>query len=357
MSAAEKTEKPTPRRLREARRKGQIAVSRDLAGAVAFAAGLAALGATAESSVDLVRLGLRDAIDAATAVDPRLDLAEAATRIDDALASIARITLPVAGATAAAGALAAALETRGLVATALLQPKLERLDPIKGIKRLFSARTAVEFLKSWAKLLLVAAAIFAVCASHAGDLAGATLAGGSAPLALAWIVTRDAALATAGVLFAVGGADVLLQKRLHLRDLRMSRDEVRRDHKEEEGDPLIKGARREAHREIALTQMIAATRTASVLVVNPTHYAAALLYDESCNAPRVVAKGAGHAARQIRRAAESSGVAVVRNRPLARALVRLPVGTEIPEPLFEAVAEILAYVGETVAAERPEAAR
>lgn len=343
-SAAERTEQPTARRLRDARGKGQVAVSRDLSSAAAFAAGIAALVATAPGAVDALAADLLASVERASTAD-ELATSDAISAVERVVWLVARASLPVGLAALVAGAAVGALQTHGLVAASALTPKLDRLDPIRGIKRLFQARTAVELVKTWLKVAVAATAVASAAIGHRDALSGVASAGPDALLAIAATIARDGAARAAIALGLVAAADLVAQRRLHLRELRMTRDEVRRDQKEDEGDPHVKSARRQTHREIAAEQMIVAATTATLVTVNPTHLAVALHYDDHGDAaPRVVAKGRGRLARRIRRAAEGAGVRVVEDRPLARSLFRVPVECEIPEALYEAVAELLALV-------------
>ncbi len=345
-SSAEKSERPTPRRLREARRKGQIPVGRDLIASASFAAAVAALALGFHWLAASVRGLLVDAIGRATST-PRFELPDAIGSLDDAMWRVAWATVPVAGSAVAAGVLAGALQTACALSASSLAPKAERLDPVAGVKRLFALRTGVELAKTWSKLLLVAVAVATAVYGHRNALLGWLASGGDGALAVVLEIAKSAAFRSAFLLLGAGAADILVQHRLHERELRMTKDEVRRDHKDEEGDPHIRNARKQAHREIATHRMTEATRTASFVAVNPTHLATAVLYDETKDeAPRVVAKGSGDVARRIRRAAESAGVRVVYDKPLARALFRVPLDGEIPESLYTAVAEVLAYVRE-----------
>lgn len=276
-----------------------------------------------------------------------VDVLSASSAIEGAIWTILTIALPIGLAALAGGVIVTLLQTQCLVTGSSLTPKLERLDPIAGLKRLVAARTVVEFAKTWAKVIVIAAAAsFSIFGEGlAGLVASSWTQPGDAMLVGARIAVM-AALAVAVASVGIGGADVLLQRWLHARDLRMTKDEVRRDHKEEEGDPHVKQARKQIHREMALSTMLRATRSASFVAVNPTHLAVAVAYDESRDeAPRVVAKGAGEIAKRIRREAERSRVRVVRNKPLARALFGVPVTAEIPEELYIAVAETIAFVG------------
>jgi flagellar biosynthesis protein FlhB len=147
------------------------------------------------------------------------------------------------------------------------------------------------------------------------------------------------------VFLLVGAGDYFLQRFLYLKEMRMTKQEVKQEFKESEGDPHIKGARRRLHHEILARNMVSAVRGANVVVVNPTHVAVALKYDDALmDAPTVVAKGAGPLAAQIRRVAEESKVPIMRDVPLARTLFDLEVDAEVPEELYEAVAVVLRWV-------------
>jgi flagellar biosynthesis protein FlhB len=345
-SSAERSERPTPRRLRDARRRGQIATSRDLTSTVSFAAGALALWLAMPRIGALMRGAIGSAVRLAFETD-RFDAVDAAGGLGDALSHVLTAVLPVAVPALAAGSIVAAIQARGAVSVGTLAPKPERLDPAAGLKRLVAARTAVELVKTWLKVAVVLGALVSAVLDRRGELGGWLAVQGEGAFALVLEVAWSAAVRSAALLAVASAADVLVQRRLHERDLRMTKDEVRRDSKEEEGDPHVRSARRQAHREIAMQQMIDAARTATFVAVNPTHLAAAVRYSEgSDDAPRVVAAGKGEVARRIRRAAEDAGVRVVPNRPLARALVRVRVDEEIPESLYAAVAEVLAFLSE-----------
>lgn len=347
-SSSERTEPPSPRRLREARRRGQVAVSRDLASALGFACALAALIASLPSMRRTLASSVGAAIDRAEHVGALTPLA-ASTAINEAIWAVLQLSLPVGIAAMTGGVLLTLLQTRGLVTAASFALKAERLNPLSGIKRLVAHRTLVELGKTWVKLFsIAAAALWAVTGEGLRGLVHSAWTDPGDALVIGARVSLNAACAVAAASIAIGGVDVLLQRWLHARDLRMTKDEARRDHKEDEGDPQVKQARKQLHRELALSTMLRATRTASFVAVNPTHLAVAVTWNEDQDdAPRIVAKGAGEIARRIRREGERSGVRIVRDKPLARALFALPVETEIPEALYLAVAETLAFIAET----------
>jgi type III secretion protein U len=330
----DRTEQPTPKRLREARRRGEVAVSRELTAAAALAGGLAAVAATGPRLAGSLAHGLEVAL-----ASPAADL-DAAAVLRGAAGSVLALALPPLAAAAAAAALAGALQARFNVAPAALAPRLDRVDPFRGLRRLLApAQLAFAVLGLGKAAVLAAVAVAWLRASArplaalAGAAAGALWAAAPLLAGLAWRLAATAAL--------LGLLDLALARRRHLRALRMTRDEVRREHKEDEGDPSHRAERRRRHR--ALLEAGPVSR-ATVVVVNPTHVAVALRHDRAeGGAPVVVAKGAGRAAAAIRSAARRAAVPIVRDVPLARALHRLAdLGDEIPEELYEAAAAVLA---------------
>jgi flagellar biosynthesis protein FlhB len=331
-----RTEEPTPRRLREARRRGEVARSADLGAAAALAGGLAALAVVGPDLLRDVARELRSrlALAAGGAADPAAAVAAAG-------ALLLRLALPVGGAAAAAAAAAGAWQAGFAVVPAALRPRPGRLDPGAGLRRLCApasaARAGLGVLKA-ATLAGVCAAWWSGAAASVGELPRAS---GSAALAAAGPLLTPLALRLALAVAALGAADLVVERARWRKALRMTRDEVRRERREDEGDPAPRAERRRRHR--ALLEAAPLAR-ATVVVVNPTHVAVALRHDRAGGgAPRVLAKGAGAAAARIRSAARRAGVPVVRDPPLARALHRLAeIGDEIPEELYEAAAVVLA---------------
>jgi flagellar biosynthesis protein FlhB len=335
--SGERTEAPSPRRLREARRRGQVGASAELTGACALAGGLGALAlggdAVAAELARAIRAALSDAV---------LSPAPPAAALLAAGGALLRAALlPCAG--ALGGALAAGLLQSGfLFAPGALAPRLERLDPVAGLRRLFSLAQ----LGTAALGLARAAALLAVGALWLRGALPSVVGLARLEPGVAWRALPSLlglALRLALVLVAFGVLDLARARRRHTRSLRQTRDEARREHREDEGDPALKGERRRAHRNLAEAGPVA---RATVVVVNPTHLAVALRHERGGpDAPRVLAKGAGRAAARIRSAARRAGVPVVRDVPLAQALHRLvEVGEELPEELFEAAAAVLAHL-------------
>ena len=333
-----RTEQPTPRRLREARRRGEVAHSRDLSGALALLAGLAALAASGPAAARHLARLVRAGVEAA----PRGEVPPLGALLD-ALGAVAAASLPACAAAFLGAAAAGALQAGALFAPEALAFRWDRLDPVRGLRRLVSPAQLVQIglrLAEVAVALLLAARRLAATAQALSQLPRLDPAGAAAvaapPLrALAWELSA--------LLLAFGLVDLGIQRRRHRRALMMTREEVRRDQREEEGDPRLRAERERLRRAAAQAGPVA---RAACVVVNPTHLAVALGHQPgSDEAPRVLAKGAGDEAARIRAAARRAGVPVVHDVPLARALFRLAeVGEAIPEDLFEAAAAVLAHV-------------
>lgn len=333
---SEKTEEPTPQRLRKAREDGDSGVSVQAASAVGFLVAVAlvppAVVALAERSASLLRGAIERAGDAA----PTTPSSEAL------LPTVVWLVAPVLVAAGATSAIVQLVQAGGSFATKKLGPSLDRLDLVQGAKnlvsttRLFSVFRALLFGGVVVYLAYGALrAALADLAHLAGRLGYVGLVAGT----LGGTLAKRAAL----VGLALGAIDLFVTRRQWLSRLKMSKEEIKREHKESEGDPQLKAARERAHHEMLAAAAVANVKNATVVVVNPTHLACALRYDaeEGDAAPVVVASGEGDLAKQIVEAARAYGVPVLRDVPLARALLELEIGGEIPEDLYEAVAEIL----------------
>lgn len=335
-----RTERPTPRRLREARRRGEVACSRDLSGALALLAGLTALAAGGPAAARRLARLARAAAEAA----PRGEVPPLGALLD-ALGAMAAASLPACAAAFLAAAGAGILQVGARFTPEALAPRWERLDPMRGLRRLASPAQLVHLglrLAQLALALLVAARRLAGAAQALSQLPRldptAAAAVAAPPLrALVWEL--------GALLVALGLLDLALQHRRHRRALMMTREEVRRDQRQEEGDPRLRAERDRLRRAAFQAGPVAG---ATCVVVNPTHLAVALGHQRgSDEAPRVLAKGSGGEAARIRAAARRAGVPVVHDVALARALFRLAgVGEAVPEELFQAAAVVLAQVYE-----------
>ena len=335
---SEKTEQPSAKRLREARRKGQIPRSRLLSSSVVTFGGL--LGLTASAPAGFARLKDWTA---------RLMLYQEPTGAGEEAVWVMALLMGPALGGALLASLVVSVATVGFeLNTEHVTPKLDRINPAEGLKKLFSVKTLVEV----GKALLVAAVVVWLCWSAAEEagpdvLRSAWLEG---TLGLEHALGRLGPLAVrlACVLVVLGVGDYALARRGHVKDLMMTREEVKREHKESEGDPRHKSHRRAMHRQLSAGGPARGVQKASVVVVNPTHIAVALRYaTEECEAPYLVAKGREADALALRREAERLGVSVVRDVPLARSLIHYDVGEEIPEELYQAAAAVLRVAQES----------
>lgn len=343
-SDQEKTEQPTEKRLRETREKGDVPRSRDLSGALVVLAGVAALMNGAHAAFlharQIFSLGLdypREALFSDELPGRALHAA-----LHEALGLFG----PVAAATLLA-VFAAPLLLGGIGFSAeALQPKFERLDPIKGLGKIFAMRGLVELGKALLKLLFIGAVLLLLLRHWQGQLQatgrGSVMAGITQSISL----LGNAALWFGSILALIGALDAGYQKFDHGKRLRMSKQEIRDEMKDSEGNPELKGRIRQVQQMQSRRRMMEELPRADVVVVNPSHFAVALVYDDGgMGAPRVVAKGVDLLAQQIRTVAASHRIPLVEAPPLARALyATTELGQEIPAALFVAVAQVLAYV-------------
>ena len=329
---SEKSHPPSSKRLRDARRKGQIPRSRLLSSGAVTLGGL--FGFLSAAPAGFLRLENWTA---------RLLLHQEATGIWVESVWLLALLAGPALAGAFLAAIVVTVGTTGLeVNTSHLMPRLERLNPFEGLKKLFSIRSLVEVSKA-----LLVAAVVALIVWNEAEAAGPDV------LRSAWMegtgafeffLVRLAPLLTrlGWVLVLLGLGDYALARRRHIKDLMMTHEEVKREHKESEGDPHHKAQRKALQHQIAQGGPARGVQKASVVVVNPTHVAVALRYDsKECDAPYLVAKGREADALALRRQAERLGISVVRDVPLARSLIHYDVGEEIPEELYKAAAAVL----------------
>jgi len=343
-SDLEKTEPASARRLEKAREEGQVVRSRELASVIMLMSGLAALwtlGGLLGRKLDTVmHAALR--FDPAVAFDPARMLARSGLLVAESLL----VLLPLLGLMAVAAFAAPLLLGGWQFSTKGLMPDFARLSPAKGLGRMFSAHALVEFAKAVGKALLVGSvAAWALWRQLPESVALMQAPVHEALLHLLEMVLRCCA-AVAASLVLIAAIDVPWQFWEYFRKLRMTKEEVRQEHKEAEGNPQIKGRIRQMQRAVARRRMMAQVPKADVVVTNPTHFAVALRYDEGrMGAPRVVAKGMGEVASRIRALADEHRVPMLSAPPLARALHRhVELDHEIPAGLYTAVAEVLAWV-------------
>ena len=343
-SDLEKTEPASPRRLEQAREEGDVPRSRELATCtVLLAAGLG-LWFSGEGLMRRLDHMLTSGLtfDREQAFDFNLLLMRLVPSVGDVLIGLA----PLAGILILVALGSPLLIGGWLFTSKSLQPNFSRMNPISGISNMFSARALVELIKAIGKTLLVGSIAWMVVASQIDEmltLATEPLASGGAHLGQLLLAGF---IAIVSGLVVIALIDAPYQMWHYANKLKMTREEVRQESKESDGDPQVKARIRQMQREMAKRRMMAEVPTADVVVTNPTHYAVALKYTEGkMRAPTVVAKGADEVAARIRELAAEHKVAMLEAPPLARALYRhTEIGDEIPSALYTAVAEVLAYV-------------
>ena len=340
----DRTEQPTQKRLDEARKGGQVPRSRELTtAAVVLVAGMGLRFSGAGMSAGfaaLMKSGLT--LSREQALDENLLLPNLVALAKQGLLA----TAPIFGLTLAAALLSPlAIGGWNMSFTALV-PNFERLNPVAGLQRVFSVRGLAELLKAYAKFLLVGVIAIIFLRAKSPEL----LSLGNEPLNVAMAhavtLTGSALLALSGSLAIIAGVDVPLTLRQYLNQLRMSRQEVRQEHRESDGSPEIKGRIRRLQQDLARRRMLQEVPKADVVITNPTHYSVALRYDEKrMRAPIVVAKGVDEVAANIRKIAVENKVPVFEAAPLARVLFRdVDLNAEVPASLYVAVAQVLTYV-------------
>jgi flagellar biosynthesis protein FlhB len=329
--ASDKGEKPTARRLRRAREQGDGPRSAALAQAVGFVVALA-LTPAAVSTL---------AVEAGGLLRAAIERPDQPLGPSELVLAVVSLTVPIVLATAAACAASHLVQTGGALAGARIVPSLDRLNPLSGLRQLTNAERAFGVLRALTAALFVGYFTCRTLVSFAPDIAfgiGEPASAGALAAALGQRVAWGAALFGLGL----GALDLAVVHRGFLRRHRMTREEVERERRESEGDPRLKAARRRAHREVLSGSTVNAVERATVLIVRGAALAVALSYDEERDrAPRILALGEGDLAARMIEAARARGVPCVRDAAVAGALGELAPGDEIPEALYEAVAEIL----------------
>ena len=342
-SDLERTEEATPRRLEKAREEGQVARSLELTTftvLLAAAAGILFLGAgLMDKLLKIMKSGM--VVERELAFQPELMLVRLYHLTIEGLISMA----PLLFLLLVVAFFAPMLLSGWMFSTKALIPKFERIDPIKGFGRIFSVHSLVELIKAILKTLIIGGVAALVIWSNKDTV----MALMTLPVDLGVSRTGDflamSFLLIIGAMILVVAIDIPYKIWEHAKQLRMTKEEVRKEFKESEGDPFVKARIRSIQREAARRRMMAEVPKADVIVTNPTHYAVALRYQSNMRAPKVVAKGVHLLAARIREIAQENRIPILEAPPLARALYHhAELESEIPEKLYTAVAEVLAYV-------------
>lgn len=342
--AGEKTEPATPRRREEVRKKGQVAKSIDLNSAVVLLAAILSLYFLAPSLMRVLVDFTRSYLENSASID--VDSASLQTLFLSAGLYVAGFFGPFMALIFTAALLSNVVQVGFQLSGYPIAPRIEKLNPVAGLQRMFSARAFVELIKAIFKVLIVGAIAFITIRSQFERL----LALANTDVWGAWAffgqLTFILGMRIAIAFLLLGLIDYGFQRYQFEQDIKMTKEEVRQEIKDFEGDPQIRARIRRVRRQMAMNRMMAEVPRAHVVVTNPTFLAIALRYDmEKMRAPVVVAKGARLMADRIREKAAESGVPIVQNAPLAQVLFKtVEIGMPIPETLYKAVAEVLAYV-------------
>lgn len=339
--SGDRTEKPTPKRLRDARKDGDVPKSRELTSTALVLAWLL-----------MIMLGMPmihsrlDGLFNEVMLDFNLPFNQALRHSGIATLEVFLwLTVPFLLGAMAIGVVVEFLQVGPVFAPKKVKPDASRLNPAEGIKKLFSQQNLVEVLKALAKSCLLVGLFVWVLRSLIGDFVLLPYAPPEALGEAHWVAVKRLAAGVLFVFFFVSVLDAFYQRFAFTKKMRMSRRDIRQELKDNEGDPMVKGRRRQLHQEWSQQNTLAGVRKASVVVTNPTHLAIAIRYEPGeDDLPIIVAKGEDHQAALIRQAAEEAGVPIMRNVTLARGLYeQVEVDEFLPNDFFEAVAELLRW--------------
>ncbi|MCR5673925.1 MAG: flagellar biosynthesis protein FlhB [Lachnospiraceae bacterium] len=346
----EKTEPATQKKLSDARKEGQVAKSKELVQSFSLLALFLVLklwaGSLGTNFMNAFRLNYSRMKEMTTLVDGEISIKDFCRLLNSNVLRMGIMVAPIFLAAVAIAFILDIWQVKWNPTTKPLRPKLSKLNPIKGFKRIFSASKLIELLKSLVKLVLIGYLAFSTIKDEMGLLFA--LYDMSLITAISSIgnIAINLGIKVSALYIVIGFADYGYQKWKFSEDMKMTKQEVKDEWKNAEGDPKIKGKQRQRMMEASRRRMMAAVPSADVVITNPTHFAVAIKYDVNVfDAPYIVAKGEDFLAARIREAAEQAGVEIVENKPLARMLYyNVDLGSPIPPELYQTVAEILAAI-------------
>ncbi len=345
--AGEKTEDASPRRRQDARKKGTVAKSQDLIGALALLACSFLLPGVIQNFATSLMIGLQGGL-----LRQPSDLSNGSLSryIGSILGPAVLSILPLIFGMMVVGLVANFGQVGFVLSAETLKPSFEKINPAAGLKRLFSRRSVVEGLKAMAKMTLFGYLVYAAISSEWGKIIGISYVTPIQAGVVLGNLMHTILIRVSMLWLSIAALDYFFQRKEVDRQLKMTKQELRQEMKEQEGSPEIKIAIAQRRRHLLRGGIARKVKLADVIITNPTHYAIAIQYDRSAmHAPMVVAKGQDFVALKMRELAKESGVPIVENKPLARALYKqCEAGDFVPRELFGSVAEVLAYVYKTV---------
>jgi flagellar biosynthetic protein FlhB len=342
--SGEKTEKATPKKREDARKKGQVAKSPDLSPAVSMTAFFLLLLLFGSSMFRIFQNIMRESLITYTTWEVNQENLGVIT--NQLMFEAIKIVGPVLGLALIVAIATNYMQVGWMFTTEPLKMKLEKLNPIEGAKRIFSLRSLVELCKSVLKISAGILVAYTILWNTKHELIQLSLKSIEAAVAFTADEIVTLGLFIGGLLVILAVMDYVYQRYEYEKSLRMSKQDIKDEHKQSEGDPLIKGKIRERQRSMAIRRMMQELPKADVVITNPTHFAVAIKYDATrMSAPTVIAKGQDYLALKIKEIAKKHRIVTMENKPLARALYsQVEIGQQIPEELFKAVAEVLAFV-------------
>jgi len=341
----EKTEVPTEKKRRESREEGQVAFSKELSSAALLAGIVLTLVATSPIILDAMRQ-LMSQIFRDLAQSEELSIDSIFTLSGEILSIILPAFAPFAAVIIFVGIFASVLQVGVLITFKAIAPKFNKISPLTGLKRLFSSQSLADFLKSMAKLIIVGFVGYLTYIDKITELNGLSVSTPESILIYNFTVVAEVAGKIVLALVAIAIFDYFYQRWHHEQQLMMTKQEVKDETKQTEGDPLLKARIRQIQREMSNARMMQEVPKADAVIVNPTHFSVAILYDRDVmTAPEVIAKGADHLALRMRTVARENNVPILERPELARDLyANVEIGDDIPERFYKAIAEILAFV-------------
>ncbi|MCG7334036.1 flagellar biosynthesis protein FlhB [Sporosarcina sp. ACRSM] len=343
--AGEKTEKATPKKRQDSRKKGQVLKSQDVTSAIVLLSVFLFLFFAAGFMRDRFTFFFSHVFTQYVPITS-MDIDQTMLIYSEIMLQMAFILLPIMLIAVVAGIAGNLFQFGFNFTTEPLKFDLKKIDPIKGLKRIFSIRAIVELLKSILKISFIGTVTFLIVFLNIDKVLGLAYKTPLDTLSTIAQLTVLMGIIASFVLLFIAILDFIYQKYDYEKNLRMSKQDIKDEHKNAEGDPMIKSRIKQRQREMAMRRMMQEVPQADVVITNPTHYAIAIKYDDGdMDAPVVVAKGVDFVAQKIKIIAKENEIVMVENRPLARSLYdEVEIGDRIPEQFFKAVAEVLAYV-------------
>ena len=339
----DRSEKPTSKKLRDAREKGNVAQSREIPSVAVLSSSLGVLFFAGPWMLDELIALMRGVYNRAGGFS--INMENLHSLFWEVFKTNTMILAPLMLVVLTVGVVSNVSQFGFMIIGEKLTPDFTKINPLNGFKRLFSSRSIVELLKSMIKLVIVGGILYAIVNRYTDQIPGIMHLSVGGILNFICHVSFQLVFYTCIVLAVMAALDFAYNKWKHQHDLMMTKQEVKDEYKQREGDPKIKARIRSAQREMARRRMMEAIPEATVVITNPTHLAIALKYEDGMPAPQIVAKGAGFVAQKIRELAAENDVPLVENKPLARTLYKVvEIGGYIPADLYKAVAEVLAYV-------------